>query len=72
MDSSWDPDDAWGSDTIVGSGSEIAVAGPEDLQDGEFETSDFDTSSISMFGSVSSSIYRHSYENGRRVHTKLP
>ncbi|KAI0893590.1 S-adenosyl-L-methionine-dependent methyltransferase [Annulohypoxylon nitens] len=68
MDSSWDPDDAWGSDTIVGSGSEIAVAGPEDLQDGEFETSDFDTSSMSMFGSVSSSIYRHAYENGRRYH----
>ncbi|KAI1206965.1 S-adenosyl-L-methionine-dependent methyltransferase [Annulohypoxylon truncatum] len=68
MESNWDPDDAWGSDTIVGSGSEIAVAGPEDVQDDEFETSDFDASSMSMFGSVSSSIYRHSYENGRRYH----
>ncbi|KAI2467618.1 S-adenosyl-L-methionine-dependent methyltransferase [Annulohypoxylon bovei var. microspora] len=68
MESNWDLDDAGGSDTIVGSGSEIAVAGPEDVQDDEFETSDFDTSSISRFGSVSSSIYRHSYENGRRYH----
>ncbi|KAI0881385.1 S-adenosyl-L-methionine-dependent methyltransferase [Annulohypoxylon maeteangense] len=68
MESNLDPDDMWGSDTIVGSGSEIAVAGPEDMQDDEFDTSDFDTSSINMFGSVSSSIYRHSYENGRRYH----
>ncbi|OTB02713.1 hypothetical protein M426DRAFT_193069 [Hypoxylon sp. CI-4A] len=68
MESSWDPDDTWGSETLAGSGSEIAVAGPEDLQDDEFETSDFDTDSISMFGSVPSTIYRHAYDNGRRYH----
>ncbi|KAI1372373.1 S-adenosyl-L-methionine-dependent methyltransferase [Hypoxylon crocopeplum] len=52
----------------AGSGSEIAVAGPDDVQEGEFETSDFDASSMSRFGSVASSIYRHAYENGRRYH----
>ncbi|KAI0827516.1 S-adenosyl-L-methionine-dependent methyltransferase [Hypoxylon sp. FL0890] len=63
-----DPEDLWGSETMVGSGSEIAVAGPGDVQDDEFETSDFDASSISRFGSVPSSIYQHAYENGRRYH----
>lgn len=70
MDLSRDLDDPWGFEDTAGSSSQtsqIAVAGPDDVQDDEFETSDFDASSVSKFGSVSSSIYRHAYENGRRV-----
>ncbi|KAI1074841.1 S-adenosyl-L-methionine-dependent methyltransferase [Whalleya microplaca] len=66
-DDSWDPDEATlRSGSVSGSGSEIAAAGPEDIQADEFETSDFDAESISQFGSVASTIYRHAYENGRR------
>ncbi|KAI1770304.1 S-adenosyl-L-methionine-dependent methyltransferase [Hypoxylon cercidicola] len=68
MEPNRDLDDPWGSEEMTGSSGQIAVAGPDDIQNDEFETSDFDVSSISSFGSVSSSIYRHAYENGRRYH----
>ncbi|KAI1764674.1 S-adenosyl-L-methionine-dependent methyltransferase [Hypoxylon sp. FL1150] len=68
MDLSRDLDDPWGSEEIAGSSSQISVAGPDDVQDDEFGTSHFDASSVSRFGSVASSIYRHAYENGRRYH----
>ncbi|KAI1137331.1 S-adenosyl-L-methionine-dependent methyltransferase [Hypoxylon sp. FL0543] len=68
METSTGQDDTWGSETIVGSGSDISVAGPGDVQDDEFEASDFDASSVSRFGSIPSSIYQHAYENGRRYH----
>ncbi|KAI0011878.1 S-adenosyl-L-methionine-dependent methyltransferase [Xylariaceae sp. FL0662B] len=70
-----DPEEFWDPDEVTvsggssgGAGSEIAVAGPEDVQEDEFETSDFDAESINRFGSVASTIYRHAYENGRRYH----
>ncbi|KAI4862701.1 S-adenosyl-L-methionine-dependent methyltransferase [Hypoxylon rubiginosum] len=68
VESSWDLDGPWGSEEMAESNSQIAVAGPDDVQNDEFDTSDFDASSVSRFGSVSSSIYRHAYENGRRYH----
>ncbi|KAI0179086.1 S-adenosyl-L-methionine-dependent methyltransferase [Hypoxylon sp. FL1284] len=72
MESGRDPNDLRGSDESTGDSTgddnHIAVAGPDDVSDDEFETSDFDASSISKFGSVTSSIYRHAYENGRRYH----
>ena len=47
-----------------------AVAADEDLfpsaDEDEFETSEYDASSTAST-SISSSVYRHSYENGRRV-----
>lgn len=69
MEPGWDADDLWSSEEVtLGSDSQIEVAGPDDIPDGEFDPSDIDaTSIISKFGTIASSIYRHAYENGRRV-----
>lgn len=40
---------------------------PEDIEVDEFEPKDIDSSSFADSTSISSSIYQHSYENGRRV-----
>lgn len=48
----------------------IIEAGGSD-EDGEFSSSDFDADSVlsrSDSTSITSSIYQHSYENGRRYH----
>lgn len=70
MEPGWDADDLWSSEEVtLGSDSQIEVAGPDDIPDGEFDPSDIDaTSIISKFGTIASSIYRHAYENGRRYH----
>ncbi len=45
----------------------IEAAAPDEAEDaGEFEPSEFDASSTTS-GSVTSSVFHHSYENGRRV-----
>lgn len=49
------------------------AAALDDSETGEFDTSDFDPSDIDSdateWRSVSSSIYRENYHNGRRYHT---
>ncbi|KAI2604088.1 S-adenosyl-L-methionine-dependent methyltransferase [Hypoxylon fragiforme] len=61
MEPGWDADDLWSSEEVtLGSDSQIEVAGPDDIPDGEFDPSDIDaTSIISKFGTIASSIYRH-------------
>ncbi|KAI0844343.1 S-adenosyl-L-methionine-dependent methyltransferase [Daldinia vernicosa] len=67
MGSSPGSNDPWDSEVAICSGSEIAVARSEDVDD-EFEDAGFDTASASKFESVPSSIYLHAYETGPRYH----
>ncbi|KAM7184108.1 S-adenosyl-L-methionine-dependent methyltransferase [Naviculisporaceae sp. PSN 640] len=46
----------------------IEAGRPEDIEVDEFEPKDIDGSSFADSTSVASSIYQHSYENGRRYH----
>lgn len=55
-----------------GSSSRIEVGDPSDVEDDEFAPSDVDLESVDTFGSVTSSILRHAYENGRRVGPRHP
>ncbi|KAM7221204.1 S-adenosyl-L-methionine-dependent methyltransferase [Rhypophila decipiens] len=47
----------------------IEPARPEDIDADEFEAKEIDASSFADSTSVTSSIYQHSYENGRRYHS---
>jgi hypothetical protein len=49
------------------SGTGIEAGDFDDFEDDEFTPSDLDVESLSSFGSITSSVLRHSYENGRRV-----
>jgi hypothetical protein len=49
------------------SGNRIEAGDPDDIDEDEFAPSTFDIDSESAFGSITSSVLRHSYENGRRV-----
>ncbi|KAH6645514.1 S-adenosyl-L-methionine-dependent methyltransferase [Truncatella angustata] len=50
------------------SGSGIEVADPDDIDVDEFARSEYDLETASTFGSITSSVLRHSFENGRRYH----
>lgn len=53
----------------VDSSTGIEAGTQDDIMEDEedFEPSLFDLESASAFGSITSSVLRHSYENGRRV-----
>jgi hypothetical protein len=51
---------------------DIEVGVPEDIEEDEFETSDFEwdaqsANSVATFQSMTNSVLQHEYENGRRV-----
>ncbi|KAK6065422.1 WD repeat domain-containing protein jip5 [Seiridium cupressi] len=48
------------------SGHRIEAGDPDDIDEDEFAPAAFDLESESAFGSITSSVLRHSYENGRR------
>ncbi|KAI0126317.1 S-adenosyl-L-methionine-dependent methyltransferase [Xylariales sp. AK1849] len=50
------------------SSNRIEAGDPDDIEDDEFAPSAFDVESFSAFESISPSVLRHSYENGRRYH----
>ncbi|KAM0814207.1 putative Methyltransferase domain-containing protein [Seiridium cardinale] len=50
------------------SGHRIEAGDPDDIDEDEFAPAAFDLESESAFGSITSSVLRHSYENGRRYH----
>ncbi len=47
--------------------AKIDVAGPGDVETGEFEPQDVDTSSSAASTSITSSLYKHEIDHGRRV-----
>lgn len=51
-----------------GSSNRIEVGDPEDVEEDEFAPSEYDLETASIFGSITSTVLRHSYENGRRYH----
>ncbi|KAI1840310.1 hypothetical protein JX265_013755 [Neoarthrinium moseri] len=51
-----------------GGSARIEVGDPNDIEEDEFEPSIIDDESIHTFGSITTSVFRHSYENGRRYH----
>ncbi|KAK4234259.1 S-adenosyl-L-methionine-dependent methyltransferase [Achaetomium macrosporum] len=46
----------------------IEAAGPGDVSDDEFDPQEFDGRSVADSTSVTSSLFEHAYENGRRYH----
>jgi len=50
----------------------IEVAAAEDVETDEFDPQEYDGSSFAASTSVTSSLFEHAYENGRRVRTANP
>jgi hypothetical protein len=51
----------------VNASSAIEAGGPDEIEDGEFSPSDFEFDLAGTLHSISPTVLRHSYENGRRV-----
>lgn len=57
-----------GDSSGSGSSNRIEVGDPGDFEEDEFAPSEYDLEIASTFGSITSTVLRHSFENGRRYH----